>query len=58
MVISGRSVLENLVEIIELPKEKHPFYFGIQGHPEYKSYPTSPHPVFIEFLKSCVTNKS
>lgn len=52
LVISARSVVENLVEIIELPKEKHPFFVGTQGHPEYKSRPTHPHPIFVEFLKA------
>jgi CTP synthase len=52
LVISARSVVENLVEIIELPKSAHPFFMGTQGHPEYKSRPMSPHPLFIEFLKS------
>ncbi len=52
LVISGRSVKENLVEIIELPESEHPFYMGTQGHPEYKSRPGKPHPFFIEFLKA------
>lgn len=52
LVISARSVVENLVEIIELPKEKHPFFMGTQGHPEYKSRPQNPHPLFVEFLKA------
>lgn len=52
-VISARSVQEELVEIIELPKETHPFYLGTQGHPEYKSRPLSPHPIFIGFLEAC-----
>ena len=52
LVISARSVVENLVEIIELPREKHPFFMGTQGHPEYKSRPMSPHPIFVEFLKA------
>lgn len=52
LVISARSVVENLVEIIELPKSAHPFFMGTQGHPEYKSRPMSPHPLFIEFLKA------
>lgn len=52
MEIAARSVKENLVEIIELPKSAHPFYFGTQGHPEYKSRPLTPHPFFIEFLKA------
>ena len=34
LVIAARSVVENLVEIIELPEDKHPFYLGTQGHPE------------------------
>lgn len=52
-IIAARSVVENLCEIIELPKEMHPFYLGTQGHPEYKSRPLSPHPLFISFLKAC-----
>ncbi len=51
-VISARSVVENLTEIIELPKKDHPFYLGTQGHPEYKSRPNRPHPLFIELLKA------
>ena len=51
LVISARSVVESLVEIIELPKSIHPFFMGTQGHPEYKSRPQSPHPIFVEFLK-------
>lgn len=53
LVISARSVVENLCEIIELPKSTHPFYMGTQGHPEYKSRPTSPHPIFVAFLDAC-----
>ena len=56
LVFSGRSVKENLVETIELPKTTHPFFFGTQGHPEYKSRPLKPHPVFLNFLKA-VKNK-
>lgn len=52
LVISGRSVKEKLVEIIELPFNKHPFFLGTQGHPEYKSRPLKPHPIFIEFVKA------
>src|SRR3989344_5533053 len=54
MKISARSVKENLVEIIELPKKMHPFYLGTQGHPEYKSRPLRPHPIFLEFINSCL----
>jgi CTP synthase len=52
MIISGRSVVENLVEIIELDKKLHPFFIGTQGHPEYKRRPGKPHPLFVEFLKA------
>ena len=53
LIISARSTDEHLAETIELSKEVHPFYFGIQGHPEYKSRPLSPHPVFLAFIKAC-----
>ena len=49
-VISGTSPDNFFVEFIELPKEKHPFFIATQGHPEYKSKPLDPHPIFIEFL--------
>lgn len=52
LVISARSVAENLVEIIELPETAHPFFLGTQGHPEYKSRPLQPHPIFVGFLKA------
>lgn len=53
LVISARSVDEGLAEVIELPKSVHPFYIGTQGHPEYKSRPLSPHPIFLAFIKAC-----
>ena len=52
MVISARSVVENLAEIIELPEDQHPFYLGTQGHPEYKSRPLKPHPIFLAFIEA------
>ncbi|PIQ73046.1 CTP synthetase [Candidatus Roizmanbacteria bacterium CG11_big_fil_rev_8_21_14_0_20_36_8] len=52
LIISGRSVVENLVEIVEMPRDFHPFYVGTQGHPEYKSRPTKPHPIFISFIEA------
>ena len=53
LVISARSAVENLAEIIELPVETHPFYLGMQGHPEYKSRPLRPHPIFVAYLRAC-----
>ncbi len=55
LIISARSVDEGLAEMIELPQNVHPFYFGTQGHPEYKSRPLKPHPVFVEFLKAAMS---
>lgn len=52
MVLAGRSVIENLVEIVELPRSMHPFFLGTQFHPEYKSRPLSPHPLFLSFIKA------
>lgn len=57
LLISAKSKLENLVEIIEMDPKIHPFYFGIQGHPEYKSRPQKPHPIFVEFLTQCAKSK-
>jgi CTP synthase len=52
MVFSGLSPDGKLVEAIELPD--HPFFIGTQFHPEYKSRPLSPHPIFVEFLNSVI----
>ncbi len=53
MHFSGRSVVENLAEIMELPKSAHPFFLGTQFHPEYRSLPLRPHPIFISYVKAC-----
>ena len=52
LIISGTSADDFFVEMIELPKKMHPFFIATQGHPEYKSKPLHPHPIFIEFLKA------
>ena len=52
LVIAGRSVVENLAEIIELPTSAHPFFVGTQYHPEYRSRPLKPHPIFLSYIKS------
>lgn len=53
-VISGTSPDNFFVEMIELKKEDHPFFLATQAHPEYKSRPLSPHPVFLAFLNAAV----
>ena len=57
LVFSGRSPSGILMEIAELPKDKHPFYLGTQFHPEFKSRPLRPHPLFTAFLKACIGRK-
>jgi CTP synthase len=57
LIISGKSKKENLVEIIELSQKEHPFFIGTQGHPEYKSRPLKPHPIFLRFIKASIKNK-
>jgi CTP synthase len=51
LTIAARSIEEGLVEIIEVPD--HPFYMATQGHPEYKSRPLRPHPIFHGFIEAC-----
>jgi CTP synthase len=46
LVFSGTSPDNNLVEFVELPREVHPYYVSTQAHPEYRSRPTRPHPLF------------
>lgn len=46
LVFSGLSPDRNLVEYVELPKDKHPYYIATQAHPELRSRPTAPHPLF------------
>ena len=57
LVFSGRSPDGVLMEIAELPKKIHPFYLGTQFHPEFKSRPLRPHPLFSAFIKACVSKK-
>lgn len=58
LIFSGRSVKENLVELIELPQTQHPFFMGTQGHPEYKSRPLKPHAIFLDFIQAASTHKA
>ncbi len=52
LIFSGTSPDGRLMEIIELPKNKHPFFVASQFHPEFKSRPLKPHPLFKEFVKA------
>ncbi len=57
LVFSGTSPDGNLVEFVELPRDVHPFYVATQAHPELKSRPTRPHPLFSGLVKAALTRK-
>lgn len=56
LVFSGFSSDKRLMEIAELPKSKHPFFLATQFHPEFKSRPLKPHPLFREFIKTAISH--
>ena len=53
---SGRNPETGLVEMVELPS--HPFFIGSQFHPEYKSTPENPHPLFVGLVKAALQWKN
>ena len=57
LVFSGLSPDGNLVEFVELSKEVHLFYVGTQAHPEFKSRPTKPHPLFAGLIGAAIERK-
>ncbi len=57
LVFSGQSPDRRLMEIAELPKDKHPFFLGVQFHPELIARPLSPHPIFSAFVKVAYEHK-
>ncbi len=54
LIFSGTSPDGRLMEIMELPKTIHPFFVATQFHPEFKSRPLSPHPLFEEFIRTAI----
>lgn len=54
MIASGINPEGGLVEVIELKDEQHPWFVGVQFHPEYKSTVATPHPLFVNFVKAAV----
>jgi len=56
-VISGISPDGKFVEMIELPRDAHPFFIACQFHPEYKSKPLNAHPLFVSFVKAAHENR-
>ncbi|BBY67254.1 CTP synthase [Mycolicibacterium helvum] len=55
---SGTSPDGHLVEFVEYPREVHPFLVGTQAHPELKSRPTRPHPLFVSFIGAAIEYKA
>ena len=55
MFSTGRNPDTKLVEIVEIPE--HPFFIGVQFHPEYKSTPENPQPLFVAFVKAAMQRK-
>ncbi len=56
-IFSGTSPDGRLMEIMELPKEKHPFFVGVQFHPEFHARPLAPHPIFRAFIEASKKNR-
>ncbi len=61
LVVAARTPTEDLCEIMELPREgsnAHPWYMGVQYHPEFKSTPRDGHPLFTSFIKAALAHKA
>jgi CTP synthase len=58
LVISALTQREQLTEIVELPSTVHPWYVGVQFHPEFKSTPWDGHPLFNAFIKASLVNRA
>jgi CTP synthase len=58
LVISARTQREHLTEIVELPRSAHPWYMGVQFHPEFKSTPWAGHPLFNAFVKAALDHQA
>ncbi len=52
LVIAGTSPNGHLVEVVELPQTQHPWFVGVQYHPEFLSRPSRPHPLFVSFIEA------
>jgi CTP synthase len=58
LVISALTQNEQLTEIVELPREVHPWFMGVQFHPEFKSTPWAGHPLFTSYVKAALEQKA
>ncbi|WP_119155735.1 CTP synthase [Caldimonas tepidiphila] len=58
LVISAITQRERLTEVVELPREVHPWFMGVQFHPEFKSTPWDGHPLFTSYIKAALAHKA
>jgi CTP synthase len=57
MIISARTPSEELPEMMELPQSVHPWFVGVQFHPEFTSTPREGHPLFEAYVEAAVARK-
>lgn len=57
LIISARTPSEDLPEMMELPRSMHPWFVGVQFHPEFTSTPRDGHPLFKSFVEAALANK-
>jgi len=57
LVISAITQREKLTEMVELPQATHPWYVGVQFHPEFKSTPWDGHPLFTSYVKAALDHQ-
>jgi CTP synthase len=58
LIISARTPSENLPEIMELPQSMHPWFVGVQFHPEFTSTPRTGHPLFKSFVEAALQRQA
>ncbi len=58
MIISARTPNEDLPEMMELPKSMHPWFFGVQFHPEFTSTPRAGHPLFLAYIRAALARQT
>jgi CTP synthase len=58
LVISAITQREKLTEMVELPRDQHPWFVGVQFHPEFKSTPWDGHPLFISYIKAALAHQA
>ena len=58
LVISALTQREKLTEIVELPQSAHPWFMGVQFHPEFKSTPWGSHPLFKSYIAAALARQS